>query len=233
MISIILPVYNRAKIFIKTLESIKQQSFSDFEVIIVNDGSTDDIEKIWSDYYQKLTTPQRYIFISQPNQGAPAARNRGEREARGEYLFFCDDDAILEPTAFTKMFKALENNPAASYAYPSFKWGQKSFKVGEFNAAKLRQMPCIHTMALIRRPDFPKMGWDEKIKKLQDWDLWLTMLEAGKTGIWVPEVLFTVKPGGTMSSWLPASAYRFLPFLPAVKKYKAAMSIIKNKHGLS
>ncbi len=233
MISIILPVYNRAKIFIDTLESIKKQNFFDYEVIIVNDGSTDHVEKIWADYYEKINRPRNYIFISQTNQGAPAARNRGAREARGEYLFFCDDDASLVPAALTKMLKALENNPAASYAYPSFKWGRKLFKVGEFNAAKLRDMPCIHTMALIRRADFPKAGWDEKIKKLQDWDLWLTMLEEGKIGTWVPEILFTVKPGGTISAWLPAAAYRLFPFLPAVKKYQAAMLIIKTKHGLS
>jgi hypothetical protein len=87
-------------------------------------------------------------------------------------------------------------------------------------------------MSLIRRSDFPETGWDESIKKLQDWDLWLTMLEQGHVGLWINKILFRVTPGGTISSWLPAAAYKLLPFLPAVKKYKAAVKIVKAKHGL-
>jgi hypothetical protein len=105
--------------------------------------------------------------------------------------------------------------------------------VGEFSAEKLTKMPYIHTMALIKRKDFPATGWDESIKKLQDWDLWLTMLEQGKIGYWVHQVLFTVAPGGIYSSWLPSAAYKLLPFLPAVKKYQAAVKIIKTKHGIN
>lgn len=232
MISIILPVHNRAKIFIDTLKSLAAQTFSDYEVIIVNDGSTDGVDRVFVAYYQELKSRNRYLFINQANQGAPAARNRGLREARGQYLLFCDDDAILAPTALAVMRQTLDNNPGASYAYSSFKWGKKLFKAGDFDSGKLKREPYIHTMALIRREDFPASGWDEKIRKFQDWDLWLTMLEQGKTGVCVPEVLFTVRPGGTMSAWLPRVAYKLLPWLPTVKKYQQAMKIIKEKHGL-
>jgi hypothetical protein len=104
--------------------------------------------------------------------------------------------------------------------------------VGEFNAEKLKTAPYIHTMGLIRRSDFPAAGWDINIKKLQDWDLWLTMLEQGHEGLWVNQILFTIAPGGIISSWLPASAYLLFPFLPTVKKYKRAVQIVKHKHGL-
>lgn len=233
MISIILPVYNRAKVLAETLNGIAQQTFSDYEVIIVNDGSTDEVDKVFGDYYRNLKTTNHYLFLNQKNQGAPAARNRGWQEAKGEYLLFCDGDAVLKPEALEKMFQALQDNPQASYAYPSFYWGKKLFKVGTFDPGKLKKMPYIHTMALIRRSDFPVGGWDINIKKFQDWDLWLTMLEEGKVGVFVPEVLFTVKTGGTMSSWLPGFAYQLFPFLPSVKKYKQAMKIIKEKHALS
>ena len=66
-------------------------------------------------------------------------------------------------------------------------------------------------MSLIRRKDFPQSGWDESIKKLQDWDLWLQMLSEGKTGLWIPQVLFTIIPGGHISTWLPAFAYKAFP----------------------
>jgi len=232
MISIIIPVYNQAKKLLSTLASINRQTFTDFEVIIVNDGSTDGVEQLFATNQKKVLNINSYLFLNQNNQGAPAARNKGFQASQGDYLFFCDADAILHPQALENMLKYLEDNPNVSYVYPSFKWGNKLFKVGHFNSDKLRQAPCIHTMALIRRSDFPVNGWDESIKKFQDWDLWLTMLEEGKIGIWLPQVLFKVSPGGSISNWLPSAAYKFLPFLKRVKKYKAAFKIIQKKHGL-
>jgi len=236
MISVIIPVYNQAEKLLKTLASINLQSYQDLEVIIVNDGSSDNVENLCAEYLKNLqaqaTNSINYLFINQENKGAPAARNRGRLEATGEYLFFCDADAILETQALETLLSALENNPVASYAYSSFLWGKKLFKLTSFDAEKLQREPYIHTMSLIRSSDYPPQGWDEKIKKFQDWDLWLTMLAAGKTGIFVDRVLFKVSPGGTISSWLPSFAYKLLPFLSAVKKYNRALKIIKEKHGL-
>ena len=93
-------------------------------------------------------------------------------------------------------------------------------------------MPYIHTMSLIRANDFPKHGWDENIKKLQDWDLWLTMSSQGKKGIFIDKFLFKIYPGGTMSSWIPSIFYKIFPFLPKVKKYNRAVKAIKDKHHL-
>jgi len=87
----------------------------------------------------------------------------------------------------------------------------------------------IHTTSLIRKKHFP--GFDKKLKRFQDWDLWLTMLDRGYKGKFIPEILFQVKPGGTMSKWLPKGVYK-LPFLKQVQKYKEAEKIIKAKHKL-
>jgi len=232
MISVIIPVYNQGQKLLKTLESLNKQSYQDIEVIIVNDGSSDGVEALCAKYLQTLQSDIHYLFLNQSNQGAPAARNRGYREAKGDYLFFCDADAVLYPKALETLLLNLESNPNISYAYSSFLWGTKLFKLCEFDADKLRQMPYIHTMSLIRRSDYPEAGWDESIKKLQDWDLWLTMLGQGRVGMFVPEVLFVVSPGGTISSWLPSFAYKLFPFLPNVKKYNNAVKIVKEKHGL-
>jgi glycosyltransferase involved in cell wall biosynthesis len=233
MISIIIPVYNQAKKLILALDSLNAQTYTDYEVIIVNDASVDGVEGLFSTYYKNLNTSNKYQFINQANQGAPAARNRGLEEAYGEYLLFCDADAVLRTDALEIMINTLSNRPDVSYVYSSFYWGKKLFTVGEFDADKLRTGPYIHTMSLIRRSDFPSVGWDIKIKKLQDWDLWLTILEQGHYGLWINQILFTIAPGGTISSWLPSFAYSLLPFLPSVKKYKAAVAIVKNKHGLN
>lgn len=233
MISIIIPIYNQADKLRKTLDSINKQSLKDLEVIIINDGSSDNPEQVFTDFLTTTKTELTFSFFNQENKGAPAARNKGFRESKGEYLFFCDADAMLEANALEILLNTLIDNPGASYAYSSFKWGRKKFKGQDFDAKQLRQKPYIHTMSLIRRNDFPENGWDENIKKFQDWDLWLTMLENNKVGIFVNQFLFTITPGGTISSWLPGFAYKVLPFLPAVKKYKAAMAIIYRKHQLS
>lgn len=238
MISIIIPIYNQAKTIGQCLDSIFNQTYKDFEIIIVNDGSADDFDKIMENYLRanaarlnELKKPLR--IFSQKNKGAPAARNRGFKETKSEYLFFCDADAVLKPEALRTMLDALAAYPQASYAYPSFYWGKKLFKLFPFDAEKLQKRPYIHTMALIRREHFPASGWDESVKKFQDWDLWLTMLEQGSEGVWIDAVLFTIKPGGVISSWLPSFAYKFFPFLPTVKKYNKALEAVKKKHGLT
>lgn len=236
MISIIIPVYNQASKLSKCLDSILGQSILTspqsspsqgeevIEVIIVNDGSTDNIEEVLRHY------KKNFQLITQKNKGSNPARNRGAKEARGEYLLFCDADIKMEPQMLEIMLNTLKNNPKASFAYASFKFGHKTFKLGPYSADKLKNMPFIHTTSLMRRAHFP--GFDEKIKRLQDWDLWLTMMEKGYTGIWIDKILFKVETGGTMSSWLPSFAYKLMPFLPSVKKYKKAMRIIKEKHKL-
>ena len=127
------------------------------------------------------------------------------------------------------MLLALKKHPQFSYVYSSFKFGFKTFKPGSFDPDKLKRAPWIHTTSLICKKDFP--GFDENLKRFQDWDLWLAMLEQGHKGLWLDEILFTVMPGGTMSSWLPKILYK-LPWLKKVKEYKRAEKIIKKKHRL-
>lgn len=228
MVSIIIPVYNQADKLARCLDSILAQSYADYEVIIVNDGSMDDPQSIIKNYELRITNLK---IINQENRGSNPARNRGMKEARGEYLLFCDADIEMSPEMLGEMLSALKNNPEAAYAYSSFKFGSKLFKLFPFEADKLRTMPFIHTTSLIRREFFP--GFDENIKRLQDWDLWLTILKQyGKGGAWIDKVLFKVKTGGTISNWLPSIFYKIFPFLPAVKKYKNSVEIIREKHNL-
>lgn len=233
MISIIIPVYNQAKKIRETLESIAKQTLTDWEVIVVNDGSTDDLEKEFTAFLNKFSGPNSFIFLNQENRGAPSARNTGARKAQGEFLFFCDGDAVLNPRALELLQSALLFDTKAAFAYSAFKWGRRLFKVGPYNYERLRREPYIHTMSLIRASAFPASGWDESIKRFQDWDLWLTIASAGGYGIFIDQVLFTVSPGGHISSWMPSLTYRWLPFLPAVKRYEAAKKIIYTKHQIA
>ncbi|MFA6171879.1 MAG: glycosyltransferase family A protein [Patescibacteria group bacterium] len=233
MISVIIPLYNQAKNLPSCLESILIQTIPELEVIIVDDGSSDQSRAVAESYKKKFGEKDISFRLlnHDMNKGAPAARNTGFRSSKGEYLFFCDADVVLSQEALSSMLNALNSNPKASFAYSSFWWGRKLFKLFPFDREKLEEFPYINMMSLMRRECFP--GFDESLKKFQDWDLWLTITKGGKIGVWIGRPLYRVRPGGTMSDWLPGFAYRLFPFLPAVKKYKKAMIIIKNKHGLA
>jgi hypothetical protein len=142
----------------------------------------------------------------------------------------------MQPHMLAKMLATLEDYPEASYAYASFRFGWKTFTLWPFDASTLKKMNFIHTTSLIRREHFP--GFDESIRRLQDWDLWLTMLEQKHPGVWIPEVLFKAIPHqGGISTWVPGIFYR-IPWqqlgmrIASVEKYLAAERIIKAKHRL-
>ena len=232
MISIIITLYNRADKLDKCLMSISKQTYENYEIIVVNDRSTEGLSEVIKKY-KKIFGYKIEFYHNQVNHGAPYSRNKGFRFSKGEYVIFCDADLILKPDTLEVMLDTLRNNPKASYAYTSFLYGFKKFKLWDFNEEKLKEMPYIQSFTLIRREHFPKVGWDESLKKFQDWDLWLTMLEEGHKGVWVNNYLFKVQGGGTMSSWLPSIFYKIFPFMKKVKKYREAEKIIKNKHNLN
>lgn len=224
MISVIIPLYNKRGTITRCIESILSQSYKDLEIIVVDDISVDGGAEEAEKFGGKIK-----VVKGLGHFGANWARNYGAHLAQGEYLFFCDADIILRKDALHKLFLALEKNKNASYAYSSFKLGWKKMPSRHFDAETLKKFNYISTMSLIRRADFP--GFDEKIEKFQDWDLWLTMLEQGKVGIFINEILFYAKPDKGMSRWLPKFFYK-LPWLQEVKKYNEAMKIIKEKHRL-
>lgn len=239
IIDIVIPTYNNEKEIFNCLESIFNQTFQDFKVILVNDGSTDNTIKVVEEFISQLSENQRdkIKIINQENRGSNIARNRGAEVSDTEYILFCDADVTLNNTYLSTTKETLEKNPNKSYCYTSFKYGWKTFKLWPFDAEKLKQMPYIHTTSLIRREHFP--GFDENIKRLQDWDLYLTMLEQGHTGIWVPEVLFKINTKhGKISNWLPKFMYK-IPWhklgikIKTVDEYEKAVKIIKEKHKLA
>ena len=122
--------------------------------------------------------------------GANWARNRGAERARGKYLLFSDDDITWYPGAIATLHLCLMLNPEA-YAYGSYEMAGKIQCNVPFSAERLRRTNFISTMSLIRRECFP--GFDENIERLQDWDLWLTMLAAGHTGAYCGKLIFSTK----------------------------------------
>lgn len=109
MISIILPTFNGEKYIKRAINSVISQTFSDWELIIVNDGSIDNTEGIISEF---LLKDKRVIYLFQNNQGPSAARQKGIDNSKGEYLAFIDvDDMWIDKDKLKKQFKFLEDNP--------------------------------------------------------------------------------------------------------------------------
>lgn len=249
MISVIISLYNKRKTITRCIESILNQSYKDLEIIVVDDGSTDgslDVVPASSSVIPAIRPRahgrgakagiQIKIISGLGHFGANWARNYGAHLAHGEYLFFCDADIIFKKDTLQKMLAALTANKNASYAYSSFKIGWKKMLGRPFDAGALKKQNYISTMSLIRRADFA--GFDENLEKFQDWDLWLTMLEKGKTGIFVPEVLFYAKPSRHgKSKWMPRIFYK-IPWekfgikMKAMEKYNKGLEKIKIKHDL-
>lgn len=224
-VSVIIPVYNHSSALFATLRALFAQSYKDFEVIVVDDGSTDNLEEVLALWTGKITV------IKQVHAGAPSARNAGVHVAKKDFLLFLDADVELRPDALEKFVKALEASPSADFAYSSFKFGWKKFAGMAWNLNELKNKNFIHTTSLIRANKFP--GFDESLKRFQDWDLWLTIGGRGGQGVFIPEILFTVQPRKEgMSKWLPSFIYN-LPWRPAsARKYQEAAEIVKKKHNI-
>jgi glycosyltransferase involved in cell wall biosynthesis len=232
-ISVVIPCFNHADVLRRTLESLSNQTLKASEIVVVDDGSTDHPESVASDFKERL--PLRIIRLER-NQGAPHARNVGAGMTTAPLLLFLDADAELTPTALEDFAKTLNEHPEAAFAYSNFFWGTKRFRGRPFDADALKRRNFIHTSSLMRRESFP--GFDETLKKFQDWDLWLTMAERGAKGIWIDQELFRIEPRKQgMSRWMPRIAYwipwQKLGFVPKdIANYREAEEIVRKKHGI-
>ena len=231
-ISIVIPFYNQKEALRQALDSISKQTVQDIEIVIVDDGSNPRLAVDECAHGMGISMP---LLIRQENKGASAARNRGLRESKAEYVIFWDADVTAEPTMIEKMAKVLEEDADVSFVYSNFYFGQKKMPARSFDLTTLRRLNYISSMSLIRRSR--AIQWDESLKRFQDWDLWLTMAEQGKKGMWIDEYLFRAVPRGTMSAWLPSFVYqkpwKWLPGLGRrVTEYEEAKAVIGKKHDL-
>jgi len=137
---------------------------------------------------KSLPKVKKIVSSDDDLKGANWARNEGFKGVDTEYVLFSDNDINWHENALESLLDTLERTPEASYSYGAYKIGSITQCNEKFNADELRKRNYISTMSLIRTKDFP--GFDEKIQRFQDWDLWLTMLEQGKTGVYCGRIIF-------------------------------------------
>ena len=181
-VSVVIPAYNAVDYLIKTLENVFDQTFTDFEVIVIDDGSSDrTIESI-----SNLTNPNLKI-VRQANQGVAVARNKGIELASGEYIAFLDSDDLWHPTKLEKQVQCLDTNPEVGLVNT---WIKNIDEHG--NELSIVQAPEVEgnvwnqiieeniilcgSIPMIRRSCFEKVGvFDFELLSAEDWDMWIRL----------------------------------------------------------
>lgn len=189
LVSVIIPAFNTANYIGAALQSVFSQTFADYEVILVNDGSSDteQLEKAIQPYLNRIT------YLSQENRGPSAARNAGIRQARGEWLAFLDSDDIWLPQYLKEQFRFLRTDESLDMVYcdailygatqangKTFMQECPSNGPVTFESLLLEQTQVITSGTVVRRQKATAAGlFDENLHCAEDHDLWLRIVHCG------------------------------------------------------
>lgn len=180
LVSVIIPCHNYGKYLPESINSVLNQTYKDIEIVIINDGSTDNSEAV-AGKLQKIHANIRYIH--QRNRGIVETRNRCLKEAIGKYLIMLDADDFLDKDYIEKTVKIAEKSNM-DIVYTNMKlFGLENRKTNfsEFNIEELKNRNYIHTSSLIRTELAKKYQFDKKLdgKTHEDWDFFLNMCLSG------------------------------------------------------
>ncbi len=181
-VSVIIPTYNRARLIGRAIQSVLDQTYQNFEIIVVDDGSTDNTIKVIR-YFQKIDKRIRYIRHDN-NKGGSAARNTGIKAAQGDYIAFQDSDDEWFPEKLRKQMRLFAKAPVeVGVVYTGF-WrienGKKNYIPWPWIAKKdgsvheeLLKGNFVTTQSIVTRKEcLEKAGmFDERLPRLQDWEL--------------------------------------------------------------
>ena len=219
-ISVVLPVYNAEKYLDQAVRSILAQTFTDFELIIVDDGSIDNTLAIAHNLANDLTDPRIRVIANTENRGLAASCNIGWKAATGEFIARQDADDYSHPTRLEKQIAYLQKNPKVGVLGTNRQTLNRKGKIRNHKPMPeqavfddlLHRNLVIHGSALIRRSVLEQVdGYDEWFRLSQDYDLWLRIAD----GIaWIknlPEGLYVIREHGESSTAKdprPAELYR-------------------------
>jgi glycosyltransferase involved in cell wall biosynthesis len=182
-VSVIVPVYNGMAYLPETITNLLNQTYTDFEVVIVNDGSTDNLAE-----WVSQISDSRIKLISQENQGLAKTRNTGIRESQGEYLAFLDADDLWESTKLAKQVEVLDAHPEVGLVYSWVTYlNQQGKSTGRtvcyqaegnvWSELVTKNLIECGSVPMVRRACLEAVGlFDEQLSHLnvgEDWDMWL------------------------------------------------------------
>ena len=177
LVSVIIPTYNRGWILKEAIESVLNQDYDAFELIVVNDGSTDDSRDLLAGF-------DNITVLEQPNQGVSAARNKGVAHAKGSFIAFLDSDDVWLPRKLAVQVDFFQQNPKALVCQTQETWVRKGRRVnpgrrhqkqsGMFFDRSLALCLVSPSAVIIKKSFFDEIGgFDESLLACEDYDLWL------------------------------------------------------------
>ena len=199
LISICIPAYNAEEFLSEALESIAKQTYSNWEIVLTEDGSKDNTEKILSSFASRVEQPVTYLRHS-VNKGLSASRNTCIKNCRGDYLALIDSDDYWEPSHLESLVnKMLETNPAVVHsASQEFTTDGKKLNIRQPSEYALKNIEkelflfrytIQPSSTLIKKSALEKSGYfDEQRRVIEDLDLWLRILDSGGRIVFTGEV---------------------------------------------
>ena len=191
VLSVIMPCYNQAQYIEEAIESVINQSYRNWELIIIDDGSTDNSFEIAEKY---ASGDQRIKCLSQPNGGPSKARNNGVKKSVGKYLMFFDSDDKLAPQYFDKGIDYMSSHPNCAVFYSRLKrFGKKNDEL-TIRFTSYQDHLCSSSLfptCIIHRTDFERIGgFDEDMKGYEDWEMFIRLLYHNDNVYQYPEIMF-------------------------------------------
>lgn len=202
LVSVIIPTYNRARFLVQAVDSVLRQTYRNFEIIVVDDGSTDNTKEVVSQY---ASEPLKYVF--QKNNGPSAARNTGIKLARGEYIAFLDSDDLWDPCKLEVQLSAFCDDPALGILFTNARYideigvinresmSDKGYVFGgDFirEVAEYRFPHASDTVLLRKSVLNSREFFDESLRLAEDIDLWVRIALKHKVG-YIDQPLVSVR----------------------------------------
>lgn len=191
LVSIIIPCYNQGNYILETLKSVLDQTFQDYEIIVVNDGSTDEYT---NNLLKNLNFPKTKVLTT-VNQGLASARNNGIKIASGDIILPLDSDDKIHPEYIEKAVKILRERTDVRIVYCKAQlFGEKKgvWALPEYSFDEMLIRNLIFASAFYYKEDWDKVGGykSNMISGWEDWDFWLSIIESGVKVYQIPEILF-------------------------------------------
>ncbi|WP_446010822.1 glycosyltransferase family 2 protein [Candidatus Electrothrix sp.] len=190
-VSVVIPCYNQGTFIDETINSVLAQTWQDFEIIVVNDGSTDTFTV---QHLQQLDFPKTQV-IHTNNQGLSSARNNGIEAAQGEYILPLDADDRIGPTYLEQAGQLLDAEPELGIVYCKARFfGDRDdeWQLPEYSLEEMLLNNVIFCTSFFRRADWEEVGGFDPamIYGWEDYDFWLSLIERGRQVKRIPEILF-------------------------------------------
>ncbi|HHT9135737.1 MAG TPA: glycosyltransferase [Candidatus Wunengus sp. YC60] len=194
LVSVIIPCYNQALFLPEVVESVVNQAFTDWECIIVNDGSPDNTSEVARQLIGKYYDKQ-IMLVEKENGGLSDARNAGIKSSTGKYVLPLDADDLIHPEMLKKTVSLLESHPEIAIAYTDVKHFGSANRVvyaGEYDFKRLCRENHLSYCSLYRREAWDAVnGYNPNmVLGYEDWDFWISCGEKGYYGKRIPEPLF-------------------------------------------